>query len=51
MTELVHVHKEFKYIENRACILVHGDISITSGRLGRHLEYWSYAKFAKVANA
>ena len=26
-------------------------ISITGDRLGRHLEYWSYARFAKVANA
>ena len=41
----------YAWIENRACILVPGDISITGGRLGRHLEYWSYARFAKVAKA
>ena len=26
-------------------------ISCFDGLLGRHLEYWSYARFAKVANA
>ena len=26
-------------------------ISYFDGLLGRHLEYWSYARFAKVANA
>ena len=43
--------KFYAYNENRACIVVPGDISITGGRLGCHLEYWSYARFAKVANA
>ena len=28
-----------------------GGISITRGRLGHYLEYWSYARFAKEANA
>ena len=32
-------------------MFVSGGISVTGGRLGRHLEYWSNARFAKVANA
>ena len=28
-----------------------GGISITGGRLGRHLEYWSDARVAMVGNA
>ena len=42
--------KYYAYIQNKACIFVPGDISITDSRFGRHHECWSYAKFSKVAN-
>ena len=45
------MHRNFENYENRACMFVPGDISKTGGRLGCHLEYWSYARFAMVAKA
>ena len=43
--------KHYTQNENKTCSRVSGVISIIGGRLGRHLEYWSYARFAKVTNA